>query len=457
MTSLRRTLLITLLGAIVLVSGLNALATYQLARAGIDELMDYQLRQIALTLRDQHLTRGIAAPLVTPDEALDVVIQIWDNRGMRLYLSHPHSSLPSLVRLGYSTAPTDEGTWRVYAVPMPNYVIQVAQRVNVRSRLAAKSSLQMLTPTLATIPVLGVLIWLLVTHGLRPLNSVTREVHNRQPSALAPLDARSVPEEVRPLVDALNQLLARLGSALAIQREFVADAAHELRTPLAALQIQLELAETATDPEQRKAAFDALRNGLTRGIHLVSQLLTLARLEPGADDVTAATEPIRIAEVVRSVVFEHAALAQEREINLGVTRLDEEARVAASESDLQTLMTNLLSNAIKYSPLGGQIDVAVERVAGPEPEVRLLIDDSGPGIPQADRKRVFDRFYRRNVQGTSGTGLGLAIVQRVAARHGATVELATSPLGGLRALVRFPVKFSQKARGSGNAETLSLS
>ncbi|HEY5762159.1 MAG TPA: ATP-binding protein [Rhodocyclaceae bacterium] len=442
MTSLRRTLLITLLGAIALISGLNALATYQLARAGIDELMDYQLRQLALSLRNQHLTRGFADPLVAPDEALDVVIQIWDVRGVRLYLSHPHTSLPSLVRLGYSTAATAEGSWRVYAVPMPDHVIQVAQRLRVRAKLAARSALQTLLPTLATIPVLGVLIWLLITRGLRPLQILTREVHHRQPEALAPIDSRSAPEEVRPLVDALNQLLSRLGRALDVQREFIADAAHELRTPLTALQIQLQLAESADDTAQRQNAHENLRGGLTRSIHLVNQLLTLARLEPGADDGKAAETHIALAALVRSALIDFAPLAAAREINLGATKLDEAAIVSGIDLDLRALLANLISNAVKYTPAGGQIDVAVDASGPPPGYARLRVDDSGPGIPEAERGRVFDRFYRRGAQGApgaSGTGLGLAIVQRIASRHRAEVNLGTAPLGGLRVEVRIPL------------------
>lgn len=437
MSSLRRTLLITLLGAIVLISGLNALATYQLARTGIDELMDYQLRQLALSLRDQHLARGFAAPMVPPDEGLDMVIQIWDVRGVRLYLSHPHSSLPTLVRLGYSTASTEEGSWRVYAVPMPDHVIQVAQRLSVRARLAARAALQTLVPTLATIPILGVLIWLLVSRGLRPLQTLTREVDDRHPDALAPFDAGAAPDEVRPLVSALNQLLARLGRAIESQREFVADAAHELRTPLTALQIQLQLAQSATEPAQREAAHQTLGRGLSRSIHLVNQLLTLARLEPGADEGRQPEAAVNLGEMVRNALIEQSPLATTRDINLGATRIDE-ARVVGAESELRALLSNLLSNAVKYTPDSGQIDVALEAPEGDDGPARLRIDDSGPGIPDSERSRVFDRFYRRATATASGTGLGLAIVQRIVRRHGARIDLTDSPLGGLRVEVSFP-------------------
>lgn len=449
MTSLRRTLLVTLLGGILLVTALSGYATYRAARGEIDQLMDYQLRQLALSLRDQHLASGFVEPLAAPDETLDVVIQIWDMQGVRLYLSHPHSALPTLAQFGYSTTDSREGFWRVYALPMPDHVIQVAQRLSVRSRLAANAALQTALPTVAAVPLLGVLIWLLVTRGLRPLQSLTRDIHARRPDALEPLDPRAAPAEVAPLVDALNALLARLDRALTAQREFIADAAHELRTPLAALQIQLQLAEQADSAAAREDAFADFRAGLTRTLHLVQQLLTLARLEPGADDPAGASatsglavpSPVALAPLVRDALVAHAPLAQSRGINLGAGALDDAARVAAPAADVGVLLTNLVSNAVKYAADRGRVDVSATRAPGGDGRaaVVLCVDDDGPGIPEAERQRVFDRFYRRAADtATPGSGLGLAIVQRVATRAGATVSLDASPLGGLRVRVAFP-------------------
>ena len=293
MRSLRRTLLLSLLGALVVVFAVGGLATYIAARAEVDGLMDYQLRQLALSLRDQQFGRPSAAPLPAPEESLDFVIQIWDSSGVQLYLSRPHSTLPSLAQLGYSTVKTTEGNWRVFSTPLLDRVIQVAQPMSVRSRMAADAALRTLMPVVALIPLFGALIWYLVGRGLRPLERLAREVAARRPDSLEPLRADHVPDEAQPLVQELNHLLDRLGQALSAQRAFVADAAHELRTPLAALQIQLQLCERASDVDARRAALGELRAGLQRATHMVQQLLTLARQEPGAGPQAALARRIR--------------------------------------------------------------------------------------------------------------------------------------------------------------------
>lgn len=437
MGSLRRTLLLSLLGALVAVFLAAALATFTTARAEIDALMDYQLRQLALSLRDPQFGRPVAPPPAAAEESLDFVIQIWDSSGVQLYLSRPHSVLPALAQLGYSTTKTPEGDWRTFSIPLLDRVIQVAQPMAVRNRMAADAALRTLMPLLAAIPLFAVLIWFLVGRGLQPLERLAREVASRRPDALQPLRPDQVPLEARPLVHALNHLLERLDKALAAQRAFVADAAHELRTPLAALQIQLQLCERASDPQARTAALAELRAGLQRATHMVQQLLTLARQEPGA--APAAQAPVRLADVARQTLAAHAQLADARRIDLGATRLDDELVVQGDAAALLTLAGNLIDNAIHYTPAGGRIDVGVHR-DGDAGAVRywLSVCDSGPGIPAEERERVLDRFYRRPGQEQPGTGLGLAIVHSIAERHGATLVLDTAPLGGLRVAVGFP-------------------
>lgn len=436
MSSLRRTLLLSLLGALVVVFAVGGLATYAAARAEIDALMDYQLRQLALSLRDQQFGRPAAPPLAPPEEALDFVIQIWDNTGVRLYLSRPHSTLPSLAQLGYSTAQTDEGAWRVFSIPLLEHVIQVAQPMSVRSRMAADAALRTLMPLLALIPFFGALIWYLVGRGLRPLERLAREVATRRADSLDPLRAEQVPAEAQPLVEALNHLLERLDQALAAQRAFVADAAHELRTPLAALQIQLQLCERAASDEARDAAFGELRAGLHRATHMVQQLLTLARQEPGAT-ATPPDQRVALADLVRLSLAHHAPLAEARHIDLGAGELDDSLVVKGDAAALRTLLSNLVDNAIRYTPEGGRIDVGL-RATDSGDGCTLYVDDSGPGIPPEERERVLDRFYRRAGQEQPGSGLGLAIVHSIATRHGARLVLGSSPLGGLRVTVEFP-------------------
>jgi two-component system OmpR family sensor kinase len=439
MNSLRHTLLFSLLGALVVVFAVGGLATYAAARAEIDGLMDYQLRQLALSLRDQQFGRSAAPPVTAPEESLDFVIQIWDNTGVQLYLSRPHSTLPSLAQLGYSTVKTDEGVWRVFSIPLLDHVIQIAQPMSVRSRMAADAALRTLMPLLALIPLFGALIWYLVGRGLRPLERLAREVATRHADSLDPLRAERVPQEAQPLVLALNHLLERLDQALSAQRAFVADAAHELRTPLAALQIQLQLCERATDEHTRGAALGELRAGLHRATHMVQQLLTLARQEPGAGTEPPRTR-IALADIARLALADHAPLADARHIDLGAAELDD-GIVMADAAALRTLAANLIDNAIRYTPDGGRIDIGVRISDAGTPTARcwLVVADSGPGIPPDERERVLDRFYRRAGQEPPGSGLGLAIVRSIAERHGARLVLDTSPLGGLRVAVGFPV------------------
>ncbi len=432
MSSLRRQLLLSLIGAFLALFLVVGLATYSTARAEIDEVMDYHLRQFALSLRDQSFGRP-NAPIVAPEEAFDFVIQIWDGRGLRLYVSHPNTALPEFAQFGYASVQAGDATWRVFSVPLLDRVIQVAQPMRVRSTLAARAALATLLPLLAILPLMAGLIWYLVSRGLRPLDRLAKSVGARRPDALQPLPDHGVPDEARPLVEALNGLLARLDQALGAQRAFVADAAHELRTPLAALQLQLQLAERAQDAAERSAALAELRAGLSRATHLVQQLLTLARQEPGG---TTASQPVRIAlaELARSVLSDHARLADARTIDLGATTLDERAAALAEPAALRTLVANLIDNAIRYTPEGGRVDVSTFVRDG---HSWLEVTDTGPGIPPDERERVLDRFYRRPGQPEPGSGLGLAIVKTIADRHGAQLLLDEAPGGGLRVRVGF--------------------
>ena len=434
MRSLRRDLLVYVLGSVVAAFLLGGAATYYMARAEVDEVMDYHLRQFALSLRDQRFGQPITPPAGVPEEALDIVIQIWDPRGLKLYLSNPHSQLPSTAQLGYSDARTDEGRWRMFTVAMRDRVVQVAQPMRVRSRVAASAAIRTLLPLFLMLPLLGGMIWYMVGRGLRPLDRLARGVAARRPDALSPLAAGGVPAEARPLVDALNDLLGRLERALATQRAFVADAAHELRTPLTALQLQLQLTERAADDAERAEALGELKRGLQRAIHLVGQLLTLARQEPDSD-VRPSREPLDLAELAALALTDHSALARAKDIDLGAGRRDPAAHVVGDAAALRTMIGCLLDNAIRYTPAGGRVDLTVRIDSD---RVVLEIADSGPGIPPTERERVFDRFYRRAGQSQTGSGLGLAIVKAIAEGHQALVELGVAEAGGLLVRIAFP-------------------
>lgn len=211
---------------------------------------------------------------------------------------------------------------------------------------------------------------------------------------------------------ALNELLEQLRHAISAQRAFVADAAHELRTPLAALQIQLQLCERARDETTRAEALGELRTGLTRAAHLVQQLLTLARQEPG-EGAAETHERVALADIARKSLADHTVQAHERGIDLGADLLDDDLAAQGDPAALRTLAGNLIDNAIRYTPRGGRVDVSVGKGEG---RCWLRVDDSGPGIPPEERERVLDRFYRPAGQQESGSGLGLAIVDSIARR-----------------------------------------
>ena len=266
-------------------------------------------------------------------------------------------------------------------------------------------------------------------------------VAKRQPDALAPIAERNLPEELKPLAASLNALLARLDSALSAQRRFTADAAHELRTPLAALKLQLDVARRANDAPARQAAYADLDAGVARASHLVDQLLTLARIEPEA--LATRAVDCDLAALAKDAIVARGAIASERQIDLGLAR-ESPMRVHGDSASLAVLLSNLLDNALRYTPRGGRIDVAVDDDNG---RAVLMVSDTGPGIPAEDRDRVFDRFFRGAANREPGSGLGLSIVKRVADAHHATITLGASSHGsGLVVTVLFPRADEMKAR-----------
>ena len=433
MTSIRRRLLAWLLGGTALAIAAGAVSTYLVAREEANSLADYQLQQMALSFRDHALASGLVPPENEPNGGLEVLVQIWNQQGVRLYMSHPKSAIPDRAQLGFADVAAQGGRWRVFSVQLRDHVIQVAQPYSVRRRLAARLALRTAWPLVAVLPLLALLIWLTVGKGLSPIERLARDVGRRSPDALEPLEERGLPREVQPLVHALNGLLHRLHRALETQRAFVADAAHELRTPLTALRLQAQIAERAVQDLERREALGSLKLGVERASHLVQQLLTLAREEDHAAQAPSA--PVRLDELAREVIAEHAALAHSKHIDLGMTR-EEPVSAHGSAAGLRTVLSNLVDNAVRYTPAGGSVDVAVAHEDG---QAVVEVSDSGPGIPPEERARVFDRFYRRAGDGPEGSGLGLAIVKQVVERQGGSIELEDSPKGGLRAVLRVPL------------------
>ncbi len=432
--SMRRRLLFWLLSS-VLAGGLAAaMVVFFQARSEANDLFDYQLRQLALTLRDRTFSARELAEALQGEEASDFMIQVWGRDGKRLYVSHPNLHVPGAVQLGFSNIETPEGRWRVFAIQQRGLTIQVAQPAAVRDDLALAAAWRTLMPFLVALPLMGFLIWRLVGQEVRFLESTAHAVAKRSPESLEPIGGERVPEEIQPLVGALNALLARLGGALAHQRQFIADAAHELRTPLTALRLQLQLAERARDEAEREKAHGMLREGIARAVHLVEQLLTLARQDPEAS--MASPADVDIAQLARAIVEAEETAASHKGLALGASAA-EPVVVRGDRAALRALMENLVDNALRYTP-SGTVAVRAYRQGG---EGILEVEDSGPGIPEGERVRVFDRFYRGEAAAQGGSGLGLAIVRRIAERHGGTVELLDPAAGrGLLARVKLPLK-----------------
>jgi len=431
MISIRTRLLIALLALVTATSLLAGTLTYRRVLAETSILFDYQLRQMALSLRSQvSMAPRLELP---PDEAdADFVIQIWDLYGGRVYLSRPGLPLINQTALGYSDVRVGGQPWRTYGLQTLDGVIQIAQPLRVREALARAAALRVAIPLLLLLPVLGGAIIGVVRSGLKPLKRVAIEVQQRDVHSLTPIGAARLPEEVAPLVQELNRLLERLNAAFQRQRAFIADAAHELRSPLTAVRLDLQLLDRAPDEAARLVARANLGAAVDRAIHLLEQLLTLARNEPR--DEPDELSQISLEAAAASGIADTHALATARHIDLGLDA-DPKAVVSGDGDALRTLVRNLVDNAVRYTPEGGRVSVRIRNTAA---GALLEVADTGPGIPVPDRERAFDRFSRRPNSPEGGSGLGLAIVKAIADRHAAQVSLNDAPGGGMLVTVGFP-------------------
>jgi two-component system OmpR family sensor kinase len=432
--SIRRWLLAALLAALAFAGLAAAAATYFSAREEVDALLDEELRQVALSLRDHAVLDLRRLESVAANPAQRVLVQIWDPAFDRPYVSRLAGASPMpRTDEGYATLLHDDRPWRVFTLFTGRQLIQVGQPTALRTELAARTAWRLLLPVLVLLPFLGLAGWWIVGRGLAPLGRIAGAVKERSPTALTAVPTAGLPIEIRPLADALNDLLGRLDQSFSLQRRFAADAAHELRTPLTALNLQVQLAERAQTDGDRARAFERLRQGIRRATRLVQQLLTMARLDP--DAATTAPTTIDVGALVASVIEDARPLATERAIALDCHEFRDSLNVCGSEDALRILFNNLVDNAIRYTPEGGRVTAAVVRE---DDTVRAVVEDTGPGIPEEERERVFDRFYRGRSADASGTGLGLAIVAQVAEMHRGVVTLEATAAGGLRVRVQLP-------------------
>lgn len=469
-----------LLSIIALVGSITLVRSYLDGRHEVQELFDAQLAQSSRVLQslilhevangelgagaDEHLERPRRRHLRGRleheesrlyehhghDYELKVAFQVWSAKGRLLMhsISTPEQPLaPGIIdrpdfQSGFSDATIDGRHWRVFSLwdPDRRFLVQVGERHDVRDELTTKISRRLVTPSLISLPILGLLIWFGIGHGLAPLRRVAAEVTRREPAYLEPMDVGPVPREIRPLVDNLNDLFARLAQAFERERRFTADAAHELRTPLSALKTQAQVAMRASDDGERQAALEQLLAGVDRASHLIEQLLTLARLEPGTHAIQR--QSLQLRPIAIDVIAQLGGQAVAKGLNIELLEGPDPV-IAGEPVSLSMLLRNLVDNAIRYTPSGGAISVAIEEDATAG-TVAFSVTDTGPGIDAQLRERVFDPFYRALGSGTPGCGLGLAIVHQIAELHEARVELEDNPAGtGLRVRVIFPLPLKE--------------
>ncbi|MDD5299787.1 MAG: ATP-binding protein [Gallionella sp.] len=436
--SLKRRLLIPALTAITLV-WLGATAfTYLDAREEFDEVLDAHLAQAAalLVVQATHEIDELETehtPLLHK-YARRVAFQVWEKgQQLRLHSANaPQQPLANKER-GFSDTIVDGKRWRVFSTwdESGEYLIQVAERSDVREKLARGIAGNLLRPLWFSLPLLALLLWIAIMRGLRPLDKLAREVEQREPDNLAALDASSAPREVVPLIERLNRLFVRIDASMQKERRFTADAAHELRTPVAAIKAQAQVARAAVGETERIHALDNAILGCDRAAHLIEQLLTLARVDT-LDRAMA--EPCQLRDIASEIIAALAPAALEKGVQLELLAGDE-ATVRGNPGLLRILLRNLLDNSIRHTPPGTAVQVSVTHEPG---AACLSVGDNGPGIPEQERDKVLERFYRPIGTQASGSGLGLSIIKRIAEVHDATLQMQPVSEGqGLRVTVCF--------------------
>ncbi len=450
MKSIRQRLLLSLLIGMVLSASVTGILIYRHVRYELDDLYNAHLQQLAVLMAREwaHINPAQLStiPIKANDKTIweeeDYLIQVWNHDGVLLTEESPAittARIPLYRAAGFYRKRIANESWRVYRADGMGIIVQIAQPESARRSTINETSLSLLVPLLLQIPLLMLVAWMSVWRGLKPLDLLSQAIAQRQPDALDEIDSTNQPPELQPLVATLNDLLARLSHTIQQQRNFVADATHELRTPLAALQLQLDLLERATKLEDHDQAIAQLRNGLQRTTHLAQQLLSIARAESAPDK--SLRQIIDLASVIATIIERYLPLARVRQIDLGVTRL-EAASIHCLRADIEVVLDNLVSNAIRYTPRSGRVDIALYY---DQLHAIIEVTDSGHGIPEDERTRIFDRFYRvlqSNIgeDYVDGSGLGLAIVKTICDRYSALINIGEGTEGnGAHFSIRWPL------------------
>ena len=437
MTSLRRRLIVSLWLALLVVGTVSAAFSYLQTRSETNGMLDYQMEQVATFLGARAFGTPSSQPMMPRlhsdhDIEEDYIVNVRDASGQVLYATPSDVQIPPFSWLGFRVVKLAGIEYRVFSAESGSQRIAVAQQMELRRETAAAAAFAALLPVGLLMPVLGLVIGIVVRRQLQPLGETARAVAARPPVALDPLPVSGLPAEVRPLIEEINRLLARVAVANESERRFIADAAHGLRTPLAALQLQADVLDGSQDAAERVARLTELRAGIRRAVRLSQHLLTLARSETAHRSSlgTAAVDP-----AIAEAFHVYRPIAAARDVDLHQTAACD-AEVASDPRDLGQIIGNLLDNALRYTAAGGRVTVSATADSG---GVRIEIADEGPGLPEPELENVFHRFYRSPCDVTEGSGLGLAVVRGIVERLGGHVQLANrTDRSGLIAQVWLP-------------------
>lgn len=435
MTSLRKQLLMWLVPVFLAVAVISSVWTYYMYGFMVGKFMDGQMRVLA----DSHVEGTLGLPTLRPltdhdiSEGGALVVQVWDKEGGLLTTSYPALGVPLQATNGFVDVKAGWRRWRVYSVHMPGRTVQSIQCLEFRQGIINKQALQAGMPIALLIPISALLLWFAACRAMGKLETVARAAAAQDENTIVELPTKDIPSEISPLVVAVNTLLTRLRDAFASQRRFVQDAAHELRTPITAMTLQLENLKAHAMDAETTAQVTQFEAGLKRTKRLIEQLLRLARQEaPQKGDVASS---IDLVQFLRDLISDLMPCADHRDIDLGLS-VAIGATVRANPHDLRSVLHNLLDNALRYTPEHGVVDV---RLRADDGKVIVEIVDSGPGIPPDLLPRVCDRFFRIEGSDQEGSGLGLAIAKHAAERNRIDLHLDNRiERSGLVARVTFP-------------------
>lgn len=458
-SSIRKFLLVNLLFAVTVTTTLTAVGNYYLDQKDIQEHLDTLMAISALSyqallgddiqLRQLHSIQNALDTIPEkiqiyyehigdqpPEYYLDKFnFQVWSNKNQLLLHSSGAPNVPLVTQSnGFSTKFIDQQRWRIFSAHNKQAQIKtvLAERYDTRNELGRRIALDDLYIMLLTFPLSGLLIWIVIGRGLNSLDSVAKELANREPNHLEPVSIEALPDEIRPVIDELNKLFFRLKEGFEREARFAADAAHELRTPLAALKAQAQVALNTNDINEKNIALQKLIASVNRNTHIVQQLLTMSKLVPDQINIQD-LDDVNLSKITREILAMLAPTAIEKHIELEFEPADNATLTfPGNPTAISILVRNLVDNAIRYTQPGGYVRVRIYRHKA---DMVLEVEDNGPGIPDPNRSRVFERFFRELGNQGTGSGLGLAIVQQIVTLHRGNIQL-DKPTEGTGLIVR---------------------